>query len=627
LFRDILEAIGNGLRRFFSNRLAVLGVCLLPLMLILGIRLFQLQIVRGEKYYEDYVNTTKKEVSISAMRGNIYDRNGVLLAGSKVVYNVTLSDESYYTKSDGAFNEMLLRLASVLSEFGISPERTVPVEIGPEGDYVFSGGDAKVRRLIRDVYGTSVIEEMAEKGIDVYSYDVNTVMDKLLALYNFNVKKWPACANLSKEDILTICDIRYALSATSYTRYISTVVAGDVSEEVRAAVLESQSLLHGVNVEESVKRVYYNSECFSSVLGFVGSITQEEIDELNANGGDYIAGDVIGKEGIESAYENYLQGTKGKKTIYVNNTGMILYEEVTEEPVRGNDIYLSIDANMTVATYNIIEQQLAGIIVNHLYEYTDYDPQVAYEKSQYLIPIRDVYFQMISNKVISMSAFGDEDASSAEKDMEAARIGRKDEVISMLRDMLLGRDDTPVGSYDEYESQYIRYLYTYLAEENYIVSSRVDTADEIYKAWKADEISLPEVLIYGLQNGWVDMSSIGDEDRYNTVDSCYSILVDILTAKMEEEYGDFDELVYDELIHNDVISGCEVALALFRQGVLAPDSGAESKLRYGTNRTAFDFFEAKISSMDMPSVSRLLFICFALIPASTSSAVFSDLIR
>jgi len=599
LFRDILEQIGKFFRRFFLNRLLVLGCLLLPLIAILVVRLFQLQIVRGEEYYENYVNTTKKEVSIAAMRGNIYDRNGVLLAGNKVVYNVTLTDGNYYTKSNGDFNEMILRLVELLEKYGLSPERTIPVEVGPDGEYVFSGTEAKIRRLIRDVYSKDTIEELAEEGIDAYSFDVDTVMDKLLSLYNFNVKKWPACANLSREQVLTICNIRYALSATSYTRYISTVIMGDVDEEVRAAVLESQDLLHGVNVEESVKRVYYNSECFSSVLGFVGSITQEEIDELNALGGDYIAGDVIGKEGIESAYENYLQGTKGKKTIYVNSTGMILYEEVTEEPEQGNDIYLSIDSDMTVATYNIIEQQLAGIIVNHLYEGTDYDPQVAYEKSEYLIPIRDVYFQMISNHVISMGAFTDEDASQAEKDMEARRVLRKAEVIAWIRGDMESRTGKTMSEYGEYEKAYLQYLYSYLAENGYIVSSRVDTSDEVYKAFKAGELSFPAYLLYALENGWADMSSVGDDARYNNVDSCYDFLIDIMAEEMEREYADFDELIYDELIHEDIISGCEIGLAMFRQGVLADDPLWKQRLLNGNNATAYSFVEAKISSMEL----------------------------
>lgn len=598
MFRDFFESIRKIVARFFSDRVLVLAVFLLPFLITVIIRLFQLQIVRGTEYYENYVNTTKKEVSISAMRGNIYDRSGKLLAGNRVVYSVAVSDEDYYTKSDGAFNEMLLRLIRLLERYDVEIVKTVPVVLNDAGLYEYSGTEAKVRRFIRDVYGTEKIEELAEEGIDAYAYDAETVMQKLLTLYNFT-KKWQGSESITKADALKIGHIRYALSATAYTRYISTVVAPDVTPEIQAAVLESQAELYGVNVEESYERVYYDSECFSTILGYVGSITTEEIEELNAQGGDYIAGDVIGKEGVESAYESYLQGIKGKKEIYVNSTGMILDEKIIDEPVQGNDLYLSIDADTTVAAYNVVKQQLAGIIVNHLYSGTDYDPEVAYEKSEYLIPIRDVYFQMINNDIVSIKAYADESASDAEKHMENMRALKKQTVIAEIASYLNEHSARKLYLMDEYTQTYIRYLYTYLKEKNYIKGSAIDTSDEMYVDWKNGDTSFPDFLIYALKNGWADMSAIGDEDRYNSVEVCYDELCRILIDHISEDYGEFDKLIYSELIHTDVISGCDVGLSLFSQGILEADETYENLLSSGDNDTAFDFFEAKITSMEI----------------------------
>ena len=598
MFTEGWNKFKKGLAGFFKNRTAVLGVLLIPLFIILIVRLFQLQIVRGDEYYEDYVNTTRKEVSIPAIRGNIYDRNGVLLAGNKVVYNVTLTDGNYYTRSNGAFNEMIISLIELLEKYDSDIVKVLPVDLDEHGNYVYSGTESRVRSLIRDVYGTKRIAELKEEGIDAYEFPADTVMKQLKTLYNFNAR-WPRAEEVSDELALKICNIRYALAATAYTRYISTPISLDVTPETQAAVLESQNKLRGVNVEESMERIYYNSECFSSILGYVGSITSEEIDELNAMGGDYIAGDVIGKEGIESAYESYLQGTKGSKTIYVNSTGMILHEEVTQEPVQGEDIYLSIDADITIAAYNVIEQQLAGIIVNHLYAGTDYDPMVAYENAKYLTPIRDVYYQMISNNILSTEAFAKDSASRAEKSMYQKMSRRKQEVISDLETYLVSRSSEPLIDMDKYQRAYIEDLYKRLLSVGYLKTSDGFDQDESVKAFRDGLTSFPQFLLYALANGYADLSVLDEENRYHTVDECYGFVTRYLLDEVSADFSSLDTLIYDELIHNDVIGGCEVGLALFSQGVLKEDEEAIARLETGTQDTAFDFFEEKITSMEL----------------------------
>ena len=593
------QTLKKGLQKFFANRVLILGVVLLAAAAVLILRLFSLQFLHSEEYSESYMNTTRKEVSIPAQRGNIYDRNGVLLAGNEVVYSVTLTDWYYYTKQDGAFNEMLLRLIHLLQRFGEEPIKTVPAVVTEEGKYEFSGSAAKIRTFIRDVYGTKRIEEMQENGEDPYEFDAETVIGYLQrSLYNFT-SRWAGSSEVSKEDALNICNIRYALAATSFTRYIETPIVENISPELQAAVLESQPDLVGVHVEQAFKRVYYNSECFSSILGYVGSITTEEIDDLNAQGGHYIAGDMIGKEGIESAYESYLQGTKGHKIIYVNSTGITLHEEIISEPEQGNDVYLSIDSDMTIAAYNVIEQRLAGILVDHLYEKDDYDPMEAYQKSDYKVPIRDVYFQMINNSILSIEDFAGEDACDAEKRMSSAMMRRKDELSAMLRSYLENRETKKISDFDQYGQAYINYLYSYMVREGFLQTASIDTEDEVYAAFREKDCSFPEFLWHALTEGWIDMTKFSEEQRYSTVEACYGFMTDAVLRDIAEPFGDFDRLIYDELIHTNRISGCEIGLAMFRQGVIAEDPEWMERLKENTNKAAFEFFSAKIKSMEL----------------------------
>ncbi|MBP5225312.1 MAG: penicillin-binding protein, partial [Lachnospiraceae bacterium] len=266
---------------------------------------------------------------------------------------------------------------------------------------------------------------------------------------------------------------------------------------------------------------------------------------------------------------------------------------------------------MTIAAYNVAEQQLAGVVVNHLYEGTDYDPEVAYENANYLLPIRDVFWQMINNNIISVRAFADEDASATEHAMEQKRIARKAEVTARMKAYLQERDTTPVSEEDRYMRDYIGYLYTYMVEKNYIRTALIDTEDSVYKQWKAEEISFPVFFRHAIAAGWVDTAILSEDNRYNSVDTCYDAFADLLLEQTTLSYGGFDKLIYSELIHTDRILGTEIGIALYEQGVLREDRETYEKLLQGDNAFAFEFFKSKINSMEITPAQIALDPCSA----------------
>ena len=120
LFR---EWVKNTLR----SRIFWLGIVCTLFLAVLVVRLFQLQILDGAAYYDSYVSRTKKEITTTATRGTIYDRNGVVLAGNEAVYNLTVKDTSEYTKANGDFNEMLLRLIEIVKKYDGTIVTELPV--------------------------------------------------------------------------------------------------------------------------------------------------------------------------------------------------------------------------------------------------------------------------------------------------------------------------------------------------------------------------------------------------------------------------------------------------------------------------------------------------------------------
>ena len=345
--RKILETL--------NSRILILGIIGIGMVVILVGRLFFLQVIQGSQHYEDYVQITKRDLSIEAPRGRILDCNGKVLAENQQKYSVAIRDTGEYSQTNGEFNEMILRLIELLDRFGASIETPIPVTINEHNEFVFNEtSSSAVRRFIRDVYGNDKIEELEEQGEDPYSYTAEVVMERLKTnVYNFT-SRWPAGEQLDKETVLKLCNIRYAMSANAYTRYQSTVISSDISEDVKVAVLEDQSNLKGVEIKEELVRVYPNAEYFSHILGYTGKASTEELETLQETDDSYVLGDVVGRAGIEQAYESELRGTKGNQSVYLNNVGMILDTISKTDPVNGNDLQLTIDSDLQIAVYNML---------------------------------------------------------------------------------------------------------------------------------------------------------------------------------------------------------------------------------------------------------------------------------
>ena len=128
MLRDLWELIRDNAARIFKSRLFIIGAVFFVMFAILIGRLFQLQILNGEEYYDDYVQITKKEISTKAARGNILDCNGEILAQNRVVYSVTIQNLGVYSDTNGEFNEMILRLVRLLDRFGQQISTSIPTQ-------------------------------------------------------------------------------------------------------------------------------------------------------------------------------------------------------------------------------------------------------------------------------------------------------------------------------------------------------------------------------------------------------------------------------------------------------------------------------------------------------------------
>ena len=117
MLKDFFHKLYDFLKRVLSSRIFALALVFTGMFLILAVKLFDLQIVNGESYLEDYVQMIEKTVTTPGTRGNIYDRNGNLLAYNELAYAVTVQDTGDYPKSAG-MNSMILKLIRILNKHG-----------------------------------------------------------------------------------------------------------------------------------------------------------------------------------------------------------------------------------------------------------------------------------------------------------------------------------------------------------------------------------------------------------------------------------------------------------------------------------------------------------------------------
>ena len=86
-------------------------------------------------------------------------------------------------------------------------------------------------------------------------------------------------------------------------------------------------------------------------------------EQFNAQGKNYISSDVVGKAGLESTYEDYLQGTRGEQKVFIDSTGKVLSTVSEKDSTEGNDVYLTIDSKLQKATYKLLEKKIASILI------------------------------------------------------------------------------------------------------------------------------------------------------------------------------------------------------------------------------------------------------------------------
>ena len=605
----MLEDIKESILNFITSRIFVLVVIFLAFFGIMMSRIFYLQIINGQNYADSFTMRIKREVSLPGTRGRIYDRNGQVLADNVLSYSVTMEDNGTYKSArekQSTLNRTVLKVIDIVESHGDNVIGDFGI-VYQNGSYTYTQEGRALLRFKADIYGYSSIDDLKPEE---YVATADEMIEYLCGKKKFwispdlyteeQIKEYKVPTDLTPEQILKLVTIRYAISSNSFKRYVTTTVASDVSDATVAEILENQSNLQGVDIEQSSLRTYADSKYFANIIGYIGKPDQDELDTLKEQNEDYDANDLVGKAGLEQYMETELQGKKGQRTIYVDSVGNVLEVESETQPESGHDLYLTIDKDLQIAAYNILEQRLAGVLVSKIQNIKQYVPGAHSSAMSIVIPIYDVYYALIQNHIIDTSHFTADDATDLEKSVQQRFDTQLEDAISRIMAQLQSDSPTAYCDLPSDMKNYMSYIVSdiLMGEDQVLMKSAVNTEDATYIAWAKDEtISLKEYLEYAISMNWVDVSGLDVKNSYMNSEEIYQVVVDYISSKLATD-SNFHTMLYKYVILNDVVTGREVCLLLYDQGILEYDEETVGKLRSGAY-SAYSFMMDKIKNLEI----------------------------
>ncbi len=265
------------MRRSRRGRLVVLQVLVMSMLAVLAVRLWQIQVVRGEEFVAAATETRTRNVVIPALRGQILDSAGRPLVRNRAALVVSIDPGRFGKMKDGG-RAVLERLAAVLGE---------PV--------------AELEKRIRPC-GPQVTRPC-----------------------------WPG------------------------SPYRPIPIAQRVTSRQALQILERQEAFPGVTAEVQAVREYPGRWHAAQVLGYLQPVTQEELERKSGLKKDFSGMDLIGRDGLESVYDEYLRGRPGERRIGVDRMGKVLGLERQVPPTPGDTLITSLDAKVQA----VVEAALA----------------------------------------------------------------------------------------------------------------------------------------------------------------------------------------------------------------------------------------------------------------------------
>ncbi len=313
-------------------RYNVLTIFVLLVGMILLTQLFNLQIIHGKEYLETSNTRLTREATVKAARGNITDTSGNKLVTTKMGFSLEL----YKTKIDTqTLNNTILNLVKLLEKNKDTYIDNLPITVKP---YKFKQKTEEEQKKWKK-----------EMGIDENA-SAEEAFKKLKEKYDIQEDK--------EENARKIMTVRYETTIEGFSNIKPITISTDISRESANKIREQSDKFPGTSLVTEPVIQYPYKTLASHLLGYVGKINQEE---YKANKDTYQMNDLIGREGIQYTLEEYLKGKDGVRQIDMAVDGTITEEYISKEAIAGNNVALTIDANLQKKVEDALEKNIKKI--------------------------------------------------------------------------------------------------------------------------------------------------------------------------------------------------------------------------------------------------------------------------
>ena len=321
----------------YRRRLIVLLGFLAAVLVFFGMVLFHYQIVNGDSYRAQSVAGTATREIVETSRGIITDRNGKVLVSNRLTYTLKFSDSGF--TSDAACNDAVWQLIDLCQKEGV--EWIDPMPLEQDAPYALTTeapGETFTNWLKSN--------KIAFTGKDSIALSVEG--DALMALVR---KAYDIADTYTDAQARLIAGVRYGAEISGGYTFAEDVPVRVISQAV-------DGHFAGVSTGTSSQRVY-NTTYAAHILGRVNRIFAEDWDKYKDKG--YSMDALVGKGGVEEAFEEYLHGTNGVKLVTKDANGKVSGELYAKEPQPGNTVALTLDLDLQKVTEDSLAEKIQAM--------------------------------------------------------------------------------------------------------------------------------------------------------------------------------------------------------------------------------------------------------------------------
>ena len=342
------------------SRILALTVLFFVIIFVYLVFLYRLQIIEGEKYYNQSNEISTEEKTVTAARGNILDRYGRILISNKECYNIKIDTTKLFASDDP--NRVILELVNMVRGYG--DDYTDDLPITNTQPFEYDPNMTEIQRTMLKAYFKDKRESLSEEPTAV-------------ELMSYMRTRYEIDNSYTAEEMRLIAGVRYSINVRYAINTADYIFVEDASMGLISSIMENK--LTGIQVSRAYVRDY-NTDYAAHLLGYVGLMTQEEFEKYSLK--SYANDAYVGKDGIEYAFEDYLHGKDGKVEETRNAAGTILSTVYTQEPEPGNHVYLTIDSVLQEQTERILANGITSMRKTRATERAegiargDYDPEI-----------------------------------------------------------------------------------------------------------------------------------------------------------------------------------------------------------------------------------------------------------